>query len=110
MTVPSLACAALLGVGLATTALPCAAGDESRPTARVRYDDLDLTSDAGTQALLHRLSSAARHVCDEHGVRELARLEHAEQCYREALANAVVAVHNERLSVLYNATRGVGTT
>ena len=73
------------------------------PTVTVRYDDLNLASDAGTKALLRRLSTAAERVCAVGQSRELRRESYAEQCAAEALSRAVVAVHNERLSALYRA-------
>jgi UrcA family protein len=80
------------------------------PTVTVRYDDLNLASDAGTKALLRRLSAAADRVCAVGQSRELRRENYAEQCASEALSRAVVAVHNERLSTLYRAHGSTGAT
>jgi UrcA family protein len=96
-----LAAAGLAGAATAT---------EQAPAIHVPYGDLNLTTDAGMQALLRRLSAASHRVCDDGASRELRRVVRAEACYRETLDNAVVAVHNERLSALYHARTGVGAT
>ena len=44
---------------------------DAPPAIRVPYGDLNLSSDAGREALLHRLASAARRLCDEPGTLEL---------------------------------------
>jgi UrcA family protein len=101
--------ASSLIAAMAATVLGATAAAGEAPAVTVRYDDLNLTSDAGTQILLRRLSAAAHRVCADGQQRELTRLRRAEACFREALGNAVVAVHNERLSVLYR-ERGRGST
>jgi len=99
----------LLVVALAAACLGgVAAASEAPPTVRVAYGDLNLGSDAGRDALLHRLSAAAHRLCDDPGTLELQRVIRADACYRETLDNAVVAVHNERLSTLYRARTGAG--
>lgn len=102
---------ALAALTLAVLVAPAAlaAGDAPR-TIHVRYDDLNLGSDAGTQALFRRLSRAATRVCELEGVRDLASQHRAEVCYRDALHGAVVAVNNERLSALYRARESNGAT
>jgi UrcA family protein len=87
-----------------------AAAGETAPAVRVQYGDLNLASDAGTRRLLNRLSAAAHRVCDDGPTRELARVARADACYRETLSNAVVAVHDERLTTLYRARTGPGAT
>jgi len=101
---PSRRRRALAAVALAVLAAPAALAGADAPRAiHVRYDDLNLDSDAGTQALYRRLARAATRVCELEGLRDLASLHRAEVCYRDALHGAVVAVHNERLSALYRA-------
>ena len=102
---------AFLVATLTATCLGGAAvGAEGPPVVRVSYGDLNLSTDAGSRALLRRLSAAAHRVCDDPGTRELRRVVRAEACYRESLDEAVVAVHNERLSALYRAGAGAGAT
>lgn len=102
-------CAALLLASLAAAAGASASAAEA-PAVTVRYGDLNLASDAGTQVLLRRLSAAAHRVCGDDRQRDLTRLRHAQACFQNSLSNAVVAVHNERLSVLYRERSGAGAT
>jgi len=102
-------CAALLLASLAAAGAASAAAGEA-PAVTVRYGDLNLASDAGTQVLLRRLSAAAHRVCGDDSQRDLTRLRHAQACFRESLSSAVVAVHNERLSMLYRERSGAGAT
>ncbi len=97
-------CALGLGAAVAALSLTAAQAADADRSVRVRFDDLDLASDAGARVLLQRLSGAAHRVCDLTGERDLERLAVADACYRQALARAVVAVSNERLSALYDAT------
>jgi UrcA family protein len=101
----------LCAAALATAALGSTATAAEAPGAvRVPYGDLNLSSDAGMQALLHRLSAASHRLCDDSASRELRRVVRAETCFRETLDNAVVAVHNERLSALYRGRATGGAT
>ncbi len=103
--------AGLFAATLAAAGLGGAATAGEVPVAiHVPYGDLNLTSDAGMQALLHRLSAAAHQICDDSASRELRRVVRAEVCFHETLENAVVAVHNERLSALHRARAMGGAT
>jgi UrcA family protein len=48
---------------VASTVAPAFAADEARPTATVRYGDLDLRSEAGVRNLRVRINDAALAVC-----------------------------------------------
>ena len=85
---------------LALTAALSAHAEEPR-TALVGYQDLDLRADAGTAALYSRIRRAALAVCRPEDSRQLARYERANDCYAHAVAAAVKAVHNERLSAYH---------
>ncbi len=113
-TDPAPTLARRLALAAATAAALLVAGNagagaaDAAPAVHVRYDDLNLMSDAGTRVLLRRLSAAARAVCVDDGERELRRMMRGEACYRETLAEAVAAVHNERLTELYRVRTGTG--
>jgi UrcA family protein len=69
----------------------------------IQYGDLDLSTDAGVQALYERIKSAARHVCylemSEHpGIDLQARYF---DCYEDAVANAVKQIGEARLAALH---------
>jgi UrcA family protein len=81
---------------LAQTAAP------APPRMIVRYDDLNLSSDAGTALLLHRLERAARHVCGDTGERQpLAQLAEIWRCDAQSLEAAIAAVNAQKLTVAY---------
>lgn len=72
------------------------------PSVRIAYGDLNLTSDAGTQALYGRIVSAAREVCDAQQVdnRDLHAVALERRCENQAIAAAVSSVHSARLATL----------
>jgi UrcA family protein len=76
------------------------AGDGTQSVA-VRYDDLNLASSAGVEALYRRISSAARAVCPDEHSRELAVVAASERCQANAVAEAVRQVNNPQLAVVH---------
>ena len=90
------ACAATVGT------LPASAGPAygTVPTVHVRYDDLDLQSDAGTLSLYRRISQAARSVCPDADSRDLLARSRSNQCQADAIARAVTDVNSPRLAQL----------
>jgi UrcA family protein len=79
-----------------------AAGPATASTV-IQYRDLDLSTDAGVQAVYERIKTAARHVCfletSEHpGIDQQARYF---ACYEDALANAVKQIGESRLAALH---------
>jgi UrcA family protein len=69
-------------------------------TVRVSYRDLDLATEAGSQALYERISHAARKVCAVSDIRDLTALAQSHSCERAAVSHAVRQVHNARLAAL----------
>jgi UrcA family protein len=73
------------------------------PAETVYFSDMKLDSPAGVETLYGRLNNAARYVCD----RSIANSTWSDsrslwqQCYKQALADAVAKVNNERLTGLY---------
>jgi UrcA family protein len=59
------------------------------PSVTVRYDDLNLNTPAGVDALYARLRAAARQVCNVGQGRSLIDQIAAKACYRQALGTAV---------------------
>jgi UrcA family protein len=86
------------------------AAADAAPTIVVRYGELNLESDSGSQALLRRLSAAAHRVCGHGNTRELRLIVIEQNCFREAVSRAVLAVRNERLTTLYRAQTGAGAS
>ena len=96
----SLIAASIASLALASTALAAGAGE--LPTARVRYGDLNLSSDAGVAALYSRLRHAAKQVCmySSYRISDPA-------CVSTALNDAVAKVANGRLTMLHERRTGV---
>ncbi len=74
------------------------------PSMTVRYDDLDLNSTPGVANLYKRIQNAATQVCRPvEGPQSVSRMLWTawNQCFYHALANAVQAAHNDRLSAYH---------
>ena len=69
---------------------------------KVKYHDLDLSTQAGAEALYTRIQRAARRVCDlDREPADPFRLSHWQYCYKAAVANAVNDVNNKNLTAMY---------
>jgi UrcA family protein len=91
--------AGVTGVGAANAA----AFDGKAPSIVVRYSDQSLATDSGVNDLYRRLVQASKQVCPDESVRDLARLQHVEQCREQAVARAVQQIHNSQLAAVYAA-------
>jgi UrcA family protein len=58
-------------------------------TAKVRYADLNLTSEAGAKTMLGRIEYAARRVCGSPDVRDLAQVAAYDHCKAETVVRTV---------------------
>jgi UrcA family protein len=96
----SLIAASIAALSLAGTAF--ATETAEFPTARVRYGDLNLSSDAGVANLYARLRGAAKQVCLYSSFRMT-----DQGCVANALEVAVAKVGNERLQALHRQHSGV---
>ena len=99
--------AACVAVG-ATSAAHAATESSDAPTFTVRYSDLDLTSDQGSQALYARIVAAAQQVCVAEDIRDLRAVAAAHSCREQAIAQAVRDVHSARLASVYAAAERRG--
>jgi UrcA family protein len=73
----------------------------------VRYDDLNIHTDAGASVLLQRIRVAAEQVCELSNPRELAQLAIVKACVDHALATAVDAVKRPALTRVYDDKFGI---
>ena len=96
----SLAVAAAFAA-LTVAATSSATPSSDPPSVSVRYDDLDLSTAAGVNALYHRISAAARVVCPYTNSRDLQIVAAGERCQASAIAHAVSEVHNPQLALLH---------
>jgi len=87
-------CAALVaGAGLASAATP----DPDVLTTKVRYSDLDLSTDSGMRTLHQRLAAAAARVCPAPSSRDLAAYSAAQACRAQAVKRAASTISESRL-------------
>lgn len=86
-----LAIASAVAVALSSIAAAPAAAQESRIS--ISYSDLDLSTQAGAQALGERLEAGARAVCERPDIRDLKAMVAWEQCKDAAMTSA-----NEQLA------------
>jgi UrcA family protein len=75
----------------------------SVPSIAVSYDDLNLATSAGVDALYHRISVAARSVCANPDIRDLGAVAAAQNCRLDAVARAVRDVNNPKLATVHAA-------
>lgn len=97
----------MLAIALGAAAMSAAsARDAARQTpapvraVTVRYGDLDLSTERGAQALLARITKAAKSVCPQAVDRDLGAFLASRRCEREAIARAVRQVDSPRLAAL----------
>ena len=73
------------------------------PSLKVSYQDLNLSTEQGSQALYARIASAARAVCAVEDIRDLKARARVNACREEAIARAVQNVDSPKLAALYAA-------
>jgi UrcA family protein len=93
-------CGALTLSALQATALQATRADDSPPTQKVNYADLDISKPAGAKVLYGRIVAAARHVCASDGYKDLAAMHWVQVCTDRAIDNAVRDVDSPALSAL----------
>jgi len=99
----SLAVAGAFAALAVTTGSFAAAPSEERPSVKVRYDDLNLTTTAGVNALYRRISHAASQVCPDIYSRDLTVSAAGRRCRASAIAEAVQTVNNPQLALVHAA-------
>lgn len=72
----------------------------------VAYSDLNMNSVAGATTLYNRIRGAARFVCGDKG-RRWEEQRHWNECYHEAIADAVTTVNSPLLTSLHNGAANV---
>ena len=95
----------LIVVGLlaAATLIEVARADEVRvgatvPVQAVAYEDLNLNTKAGVQALYKRIHGAAEQVCGNFNGRDVRVTRAHEACVERATADLVAGVNNQMLT------------
>ena len=96
------ALSACLIIGVSATAHAASSVDPA-PSVRVTYNDLNLATEQGSQALYGRIVAAARQVCPSSDIRNLAELAAQRACESKAVAQAVQQVNSPKLAATYMA-------
>jgi UrcA family protein len=101
--IAALAAATITAVTFASLSTPAHAASQSdiAPSVVVHYEDLNLSTDAGTKALYLRIAAAARQVCPDTYSRELARVAMGKKCQDAAIGKAVNDVHSPQLAAIH---------
>ena len=89
---------AVMGVAVATAMLVGVAQGAEAPTKTVRYQDLNLNTDAGVQVLYKRIHGAANVVCGGYDAHDLVIARAHKACVDKAITDAVAAVNNQMLT------------
>ena len=89
------ACAAIGAVGSAHAA------NANPPALKVRYSDLNLSTEQGSLALYGRIVRAAHQVCTVENIRDLKAVAAARACSEQAIAQAVRDVNSPMLASVY---------
>lgn len=88
----------VMGVAVAAAMLVGVAQGAEVPTKTVRFQDLNLNTDAGVQVLYKRIHGAANLVCGNYEVHDLVGARAHKACVDRAVAEAVAAVNNQMLT------------
>jgi UrcA family protein len=88
----------VMGVAVAAAMLVGVAQGAEAPTKTVRYQDLNLNTEAGVKVLYKRIHGAANVVCGDYDARDLVLARAHKACVDRAVADAVAAVNNQMLT------------
>jgi UrcA family protein len=105
--VMTIRCAALTLASILATSALADGSPERIPQRVVRFDDLNLQSKSGINALYRRIRWASDMVCrEDQGVRRLVLQEELEICKADSLDRAIAQVNLPSLSSLHFARTG----
>jgi UrcA family protein len=71
------------------------------PALKVRYSDLNLSTEQGSLALYGRIVAAAHQVCTVDDIRDLQAVASTKACREQAIAQAVRDVNSPMLASVY---------
>jgi len=89
--------------GLCALQTAAGAADDTLPTRKVSYADLDISKPAGAKVLYRRIEAAAQQVCISGASRDLRTAELQRACIDRAIEGAVQGVNSDALGDLRSA-------
>lgn len=93
------ALAAIAALGFVSTAQ--AADDSSTVSVRVSYSDLNLSSPAGAQAVLRRITQAAKGICGaEPGINDLSSHQAYGRCVKQIVDHSVTSLDKPMVTAM----------
>jgi UrcA family protein len=98
MLTGGLGCAMVFGTASAATP------DNDLPSIVVRYTNQTLATDHGVQQLYSQIVRAARQVCPDAMIRDLAARAAVQQCRQQAVARAIHQIDSPELASLHAAS------
>jgi UrcA family protein len=90
----------ICGLVALSTLHSAAAADDTLPTKKVIFGDLDISKPAGAQVLYRRIVAAAHQVCEVNQFKTLTTSHLIEGCIDRAIDNAVQEVGSPALTAL----------
>jgi UrcA family protein len=90
-----------LAGAMAAGAASAASTDNDAPAVTVKYSQESLTTNGGVSDLYRRITFAARQVCPDVSIRDLAAQHRVEQCREQAVAVAIRQIGNSQLAALH---------
>jgi len=87
----------MVATALAVGMLAGVAHGTEAPAQTVRFQDLNLNTDAGVQVFYKRIQGAANQVCGDVDGRDLVVARAHKACVDRAVADAVAAVNNQKM-------------
>ena len=97
----SMALASIVSLAATAPAWSGTLDSNATKTEKVSYADLDLSRPEGAKALYRRIQGAARSVCGGEPALDLGQRRIWQDCYNNAVADAVAKVNNPLLTAEY---------
>ncbi len=97
--------AVVLGVAFSTPVISTAGTmplEKDVNSITVSFADLNLSNDSGVETLYQRLKAGARRSCGTVSARQLNLFRLTKECVKNALAEAVDSIDNEKLDQLHS--------
>lgn len=91
----------LLGSFAGVMAAGAANAADDVPSVAVKYTQESLADSGGVNDLYRRITMAARQVCPDASIRDLAVMHQVAQCREQAVTRAIRQIDNPRLAALH---------